>query len=574
MIQKHISQATARAEDGFTMIIAIGVMLITSLLLVAAFTSADGDIQLSHDDTIQKQAMYAAFAGVEEYQYQLEKEPDYWETCEAPSSVVPESKFEHYEVKLLAANGKEACSTSKPFETMIESSGAAANTFRIESIGCAGKAEMTVCPTKHSDAVQVRKIVASFKATGFLQFVYFTRYEDEDPTLYSPKANCETYFEVKGVKRSSECQLIQFVTGDSVKGPMHTDDKSVICGTPEFGRPGRTIPDKVEINGGLDEACNGSKPTFNTTTKSYTVGKELVPPASDESLLSYVESANKFSGVTQLTLNGTTNTITVVNQGTEKTINWPENGLIYVEKGSGACGYAFTGHDADGPKEKAQETNCGNVYVHGTYSKSLTVAAENDLIIDGNTYPTSVAGSLGSEATGTATLGLIATHFVRIYHPVGETYAATKSKYGGGYTCANNNDTYNSSTGLCEYENGPGGCDAPNLTAAEDKTAGGYGFGSQENLYIYAAILSTKHSFIVDNFSCGNELGKLNVYGAIAQNFRGIVGTGDGAGDGTGTGYIKNYNYDERLAADEPPYFLQPLNTGWEVNRETAPEGG
>jgi hypothetical protein len=52
------------------------------------------------------------------------------------------------------------------------------------------------------------------------------------------------------------------------------------------------------------------------------------------------------------------------------------------------------------------------------------------------------------------------------------------------------------------------------------------------------------------------------------------VGTGDGAGDGTGTGYIKNYNYDERLAADEPPYFLQPLNTGWEVNRETAPEGG
>jgi hypothetical protein len=569
MIRAHISRLAPSAEDGFTMIIAIGVMLIASLLLVAAFTASDGDIQLSHDDTIQKQANYAALAGVEEYQYRLEKEPDYWQTCEAPASAVPENEYEHYEIKLLAANGEKACSTKNPFATMIESSGQASNTFRIESIGCAGKAKMTVCPEKHSDAVQVRKVVAAFKSTGFLQFVYFTRYEDEDPALYEPKADCETYFEVKGVKRSNECQLIEFITGDGVKGPMHTDDKAVVCGTPEFGRTGRSIPDKVEINGGLDEVCGGTKPIFNTATKNYTVGKELVAPASDESLLSYVEAANKFSGVTQLTLNGTANTITVVNQGVEKTISWPENGLIYVEKGSGSCDYSFTGHGADGPKEKSAEINCGNVYVHGTYSKSLTIAADNDVIVDGSTYPTSVAGNLGAEPTGTATLGLIATHFIRVYHPVGETYAATKS-FKGGYTCKNN-DSYNSSTGLCEYENSPEQCDAPDLNASEDKAAGGYGFGTQEDIWIYAAILSTKHSFIVDNFNCGNELGKLNVYGAIAQNFRGIVGTSGGGG---GTGYIKNYNYDERLAADEPPYFLQPLNTGWEVNRETAPEGG
>ncbi len=552
------------------MIIAIGVMLISSLLVVAAFTASTGDIQLSHDDTTQKQAYYAALAGIQEYQYRLEKEPDYWQTCEAPSSAVPENEYEHYEVKLLGANGNKTCSTSKPFETMIESSGQAANTFRIESIGCAGKAKMTVCPEKHGDAVQVRKIVAAFKSTGFLQFVYFTRYEDEDPTLYSPKANCETYFEVKGVKRSEECQLIEFVTGDGVKGPMHTDDRTVICGNPEFGRTGRPTPDKVEINGGLDEICGGSKPIFNTATKSYTVGKELVAPASDESLLSYVESANKFSGVTQLTLNGSANTITVVNQGSEKTISWPENGLLYVEGAKNAkgekltCEYAFTDHGADGPKEKAAETNCGNVYVHGTYSKSLTIASENDVIVDGDTYPTSVAGSLGSEPAGTATLGLIATHFIRVYHPVGETYKPAKPG-------ACNGDNYNSSTGLCEYENGKGECDAPNLTAAEDKAAGGYGFGTQENIWIYAAILSTKHSFTVDNFNCGNKLGNLNVYGAIAQNFRGIVGQSDKSGE---HGFIKNYLYDERLAADEPPYFLEPLNTGWEVNRETAPENG
>jgi Tfp pilus assembly protein PilX len=564
MTHRHIPRAAVRAQDGFTMIIAIGVLLVASLLMVAAFTAANGDIRLSNDDTVQKQAYYAALAGIQEYQFRLEKEPNYWESCGAPTSTVPEAKFERYEIKLLAANGKEACSSSKPFETMIESTGSAANTFRIESVGCAGKTELATCTGQPRSTVDVRKVVASFKATGFLQFVYFTRYEDEDPALYTPAANCETYYEVKGVKRSNECQLIQFITGDSVKGPMHTDDTVYLCGAPEFGRAGHSPPDKVEINGGLNEGC-ASKPIFNTETKSYTKGRELVPPASDESLLSYVEPANKFSGVTQLTLNGGANTITVVNKGETKTVGWPENGLIYVGKGAGSCGYGFNGHGADGATEKAQESNCGNVYVHGSYNQSLTIAGENDVIVNGNVYPTSVAGSLGSEPSGTATVGLIASKFVRVYHPVGETYAAKSGGFGG--SC-NNGDTYNSTTKLCEYQNTAKTCDAPNLNAAEDTTNG---WGTQENIWIYAAILSTKHSFAVDNYKCGNELGELNVYGAIAQNFRGIVGTGSGPGM---TGYVKNYNYDQRLAADEPPYFLQPLNTGWEVNRETAAEGG
>jgi Tfp pilus assembly protein PilX len=564
----HAVERILRAEGGFTMLIAIGVLFVSGLLMVAAFTVANNDTHLSHVDTVQKQAYYAALAGIQEYEYRLESEPNYWETCGAPSGWVAEAKSERYEINLLAANGKSKCESSKPFETMIESTGVAANTFRLESVGCAGKAELTTCVGQPHSTVAVRKVVASFRVTGFLQFVYFTRFEDEDPTLYSPKASCERYYIEKSSTRSSECQQIQFITGDNVNGPMHSDDTAVVCGEPEFGRPGHSPLDKVEINGGLHESC-GAKPIFNTESKSYSKGRELIPPASDESLLSYVESANTFSGVTQLVLNGTTNQIKVINNGTEKTVSWPENGLIYVGKGSGTCSFAYTGHEADGPAEKTQETNCGNVYVHGTYSKSLTIAAENDVIINGNTYPTSVT-TLGTEPSGTAALGLIATHFVRVYHPVKETYAATKGS--SGYTCSNG-DTLNGT--LCEYENSQGGCDAPDLTASEDEKAGGYGWGVQKNIWIYAAILSTKHSFAVDNYNCGGQLGELNVYGAIAQNFRGIVGTGGGGGGGGGgTGYIKNYNYDQRLATDEPPYFLEPLNTGWEVARETAPEAG
>ena len=41
------------SESGFTMIIAIGVMFVTSLLLAAAFTAANGDIKLTYHESIR-----------------------------------------------------------------------------------------------------------------------------------------------------------------------------------------------------------------------------------------------------------------------------------------------------------------------------------------------------------------------------------------------------------------------------------------------------------------------------------------------------------------------------------------
>ncbi len=495
------------------MIIALGVMFVTSLLLVAAFTAANGDIRLSHEDTTQKQAYYAALAGIQEFEYKLQVNPDYWETCETPTNTLSAESKESFEIKLLVASSYKSgttCSTSKPFESMIESKGAAVNTFRIESIGSAG--------------TDKRSIVATFKVTGFLNYVYYTDYEDEDPELYNAKANCEVY---RSEKRSSECQLIVFAEGDNVEGPMHTNDASDICGKVSFGRAGQSPADTVEMLGGPYSECEGGakyEGTYNTSTKSYIKGKELTPPQSDTSLGAYVEKEYEFTGVTHLVLNGTANTITVTNSKKEvKTLNWPSNGLIYVRSSKEpACAYTFSPSNSDNAKEEKEETNCGNAYVSGTYNSSLTVGAEDDLIIDGGVYPTSVASNLGGTPSGTVALGLIANNYVRVYHPVVE------EKFG---QCSNVTKTMN-------------------------------------DVYIYAAILSTKHSFLVDNWECGEFLGKLNVYGAIAQKFRGVVGTTGG------TGYIKNYKYDERLAVDEPPYFLSPLNAGWQVVRETAAEAG
>ena len=87
--------------------------------------------------------------------------------------------------------------------------------------------------------------------------------------------------------------------------------------------------------------------------------------------------------------------------------------------------------------------------------------------------------------------------------------------------------------------------------------------GAQSNPTINAAILAVNHSFTVPYWQRGAALGTLSVTGAIAQRFRGPVGTNSG---GTVvTGYAKNYVYDQRLKYLSPPKFLDPVASAWGV---------
>ena len=535
------------------------------------------------------------------------------------------STEESYIVKTLPSSkwekeGHTACQQGKQI-SIVESSGSADGTFRIESTGESGGAK--------------RSIVATLTHPGFLNYVYFTKYEVEDPTNFTkpvPTAECEhyysyrkeTYYEQEGKNRllTSWCPPIEFASADKINGPLHTDDATAICAEgsskPTFGR---NKTDKIEINGGT-YAANGCSDSL-TMNGTYTEkGEELNPPATDSELLESVESEYKFQGKTTIELKtGTPNTIAVINSAgvTEPTKDFPKNGVIYVENSSAGCGVTYTPFNSN----YTGDTGCGNVYVKGSYTESLTIAAANDVIVDGTIDTTH---NSSGEPTGTATLGLIATNFVRIYHPVEESYpvgtykpemqapigtecvtevningkttsgsaivtvsstsglekgeqvsgmgiptgttikkvktgteielsknatatdSSTSLTFTGpsgltyfssikkcvaspkpGYTfheseeldaesCNSAKDTYiEGSKGLCEYENTSEGCDAPNATTSD-----------LENPVVDAAILSTGHSFIVDNYSCGKHLGNLNVWGSIAQFWRGPVGTGGG----------------------------------------------
>jgi Tfp pilus assembly protein PilX len=527
----HLRRRATR-EDGFTLIFAIGAMLITSLLVFATFTFTTNDVHLSYRNTLQKQAFLAAATGIQEYEHKLQVNDDYWETaCTGPEGPVSGEPTESYKTSVEPANGQSTCSTANPFGTMIEKSGASENTFRIKSVGTAGGLH--------------RSLIATFRVGGFLDFAYFTQYEDEDPYLSkrSP-AECERYYEESGSKRSSNCGNIEFVAEDSVNGPVHTDDSALVQCSSEltFGRELQTPKDIVEINHGTwagsettargptESPCGGNGPTYFTTTGKFTEGPELRAPQSDASVAAYVESGYEFTGRTKIKLTGETMTVENANYngGVAKSgVPFPANGLIFDSTGTSGCNYIYSNKSggSDTTTTYAEESECGSVYVEGKYSKSLTIAAETDVVINGNIVPTGVSVSAGTPPpapSGTAVLGLMATRFVRVYHP-----------------CSGSNQS-----------SGP---------------AGGY----LSNPFIYAAMLSTSNSILVDNYNCGNVMGELNIYGAIAQKFRGVVGVA-----GNTSGYIKDYNYDERLATDEPPYFLSPLDSGWVIVRETAPTGG
>jgi Tfp pilus assembly protein PilX len=560
---RHNSRILA-SERGFTMIVTLGVLLVSSLLMVSAFTAANGDIHLTQSDMAAKKAYYAALAGVQDYEYHLTQDGNYLNYCTTPSPANPalnqlnkagtetpltaselvlhsaevpgpegKSTGERYAIQLLPAEsnseeGNKKCNTSNVVESMIEQKlGSAAGTFRLASTGFAeGKK---------------RTIVATFKNLNFVSYVWYTVYETGDSALYSePRPECAHYY----IGRVGCTKFDNFfISGESVNGPMHTEDHGGICGVPELGR---TEADRIEFGNGNEKKvgvigydnegrCAEAKPKIKGKLIPPNETLSIKPPPGDEELEHIVESAYKYSGRREIVLEGSTMSVskwkeiekegkTELVKETESGVAFPPNGVIYV---SGGCEKLYSPF---GPVPSYTGDNgCGNAYVHGNYTKSLTIAAQNDIIINGSiTTPVS-----GEKPTTNALLGLIANNFVRVFHPLtgarGKTYL----------NC---------------------------LTSKNDTTEAPKDL---EEPTIYAAILALKHSFIVDNFDCGKpELGPLKVYGAIAGLFTNGM-TGVFSGTTALTGYPYNLKYDNRLQVAEPPHFLNPIEAAWYVQRET-----
>jgi Tfp pilus assembly protein PilX len=485
-------------ESGFALVSVLILLLVGTLFALAAWSSSKADIKPSAADRASKQAYAAAEAGVQYYMFRLGQDNAYWSNCDqvdTGTAVNPvnlegattlrwrnvQGTSAQYAIELLAQNGVS------PVGSWCTAGASASGTLLDASTGT-----LQIRSTGQSEGVR-RSIVATLRRSGFLDYLYFTDYETQDPQVTSSGQACNVY---RRDGRSAACSNIVFASDDAVNGPFHTNDDILTCGTPDFGR---TTADSIEMSGnpGYQSGCGGAAtPNIKGT---YAPGaKILTLPASNSALKTVAQPGYLFTGTTQITLNNASMTVTNGGTTTTKSLAAPFNGVIYVQNGA-SCGATYSA-----PQTYTEPAGCGNVYVQGTYSKSITIGSERDIIVNGDV-----------KRNGNVLAGLIANFFVRVYHPVSGSCGDTAS--------------------------GPFG---PSIGSVQ----------------IDAAILSLQHSFIVDNYNCGSPRGTLTVNGAIGQEYRGPVGTG---GATISTGYVKNYNYDDRFRVANPPYFLDPVQSSW-----------
>ena len=120
---------------------------------------------------------------------------------------------------------------------------------------------MSTRPSEGTTSGPKRSLIATFRRSGFLKFVYFTDQENRDPqaddNAVQPRGRSRPTASTASAPRArtAAASEIQFADDDAINGPLHTNDESLlVCGSPRFGReklkdgsPGMT--DTIEVSG-------------------------------------------------------------------------------------------------------------------------------------------------------------------------------------------------------------------------------------------------------------------------------------------------------------------------------------
>ena len=590
------------SDQGSALVLVLGSMVVLTMLLITTSAFALRNLGPANDDQDAKAAIAAAQAGVDDYLSRLNVNNDYWQTGEGVTAT----------------------------RTLPGTSGAVFSYERLGSIADVANAGSLRLKVTGKVGRAKRTLVATLAPAGFLKYVYYTDVEATDPALYADRylvnvqgetdangsatsyyvadpatvrAKCSRhyyegrttdltytssaatpYYEVtvknngstttatgvngRVVTLRSGCNNLQWATGDVLDGPMHSNDALRIEGPVVFRNSDPSSKAPASATSWADGSTpapsanrwwttSGGAPDASSGLPVYAPPVDL-PDSNGSLLVSATNNGCVYTGATKITFSGATmnvlspNTTTTkagcfnaANKAVVQAIS-PIPPVIYVNGSTAspctAVGYPLTvGGKTEAKLGAVPDHACtkGNAYVSGKLAGRTTIGTADDVVIVGDlTYAGGPATPGGP--TGTDVLGLIANNNVFVYHPVSAT---------GVSSCT--------PSGNVDYPHTF--CKGENMLAP-----------AAEVHNVQAAILSLQHSFLVQSSEYGAQLNagaqKLNVFGAIAQKFRGQVGSTQ---SGVVTGYAKNYLYDKRLLAIPPPFFLQPKTTPWYV-KETS----
>ncbi len=224
-----------RADGGFAMIIALVILVVAMLLAAAAFSAVQEDTKNTRTYIVQQKAYAAALAGIQSFKYELGANNNYWATCPktAAPATVPGTTDEAYTYRFLHSekHTQKECEEKKQ-AAMIETSGSANGTFRVEATGrVAGNCGEKVLTEKGftenaKNKYCTRSVVATFTHPGFINYVFVSNYEILDPVAKSPHpVDCEEYYKERKAKKvhvseGGDCQQIVWAAHRQSEGTV------------------------------------------------------------------------------------------------------------------------------------------------------------------------------------------------------------------------------------------------------------------------------------------------------------------------------------------------------------------
>jgi hypothetical protein len=550
-----------RGDHGMALISVLGIGTMLTLIMFAATGFALNQVKQVRGDQDWNGALAAAQAGVDEYISRLNSDGTYWRYGN------PSSPYSAGSTMTLPTGA----SANAAFTGWVGTPGTTTRSWFRYDVNNALFTSQGILKLRSSGKVgdEIRTVDVQIRRRGFIDYLYFTDYDTKDPAAYETvvgddytptqaQTNCAKHWyegridAINGV--STGCTTIRFIgsggVNDVIQGPLHSNDAFYTCGSPSF--QGATSTSWNPSSGARykrDTSCSGN-PVFAIAGDPKYASPLTMPP-SNNSIRKEVDPVYSnpvgclYVGPTKIVLNaaGTMNVTSPWTQnggpawcGVGNNLPLPANGVIYVESvpavrdaytrvsPTTACINSGAGNPLGYPQTNDMTTygcRAGDVFLEGSLKGQLTIAAENNIIA---TWHIDYAGG----SAGTDLLGLVANNYIEVYHPV-----------------------------RCTSTSG-GQCTAGTNLVPTGKAS------VFTNARINAAILSVNHSFRVQNYRWGNTLGTLNVTGAIAQRYRGIVGSGS-------SGFAKNYVYDARLRYASPPKFLDPIQSAYQPSLWSEP---
>ncbi|NHT16215.1 hypothetical protein [Cellulomonas sp. IC4_254] len=565
-------------DRGLALPLVIGITSVMAALIVAAVAFSVGSLRKAGTDQDWGAALAAAYAGIEEYESRLANDTGYFAYGNPASEF---SNPSHSVSTLLtlptgaAANPAFGLGATGTWATVPGSDGTAHFRYEVDNSRYYQDGTLRVRATGRSGD-QTRSVVADLKQQGFIDFLYFTDYEVSDPTASNPTSttNCA----IRYPNSRPNCNTIYFGNSDVIDGPMHTNDAIQVNGSAQF--LGKTTTSWKASSGPNYVKDGNVKPVFKfdgDPTYQATIGMPATNAQIKKETRSDLPSEVPvtgclYTGPTSIVFNSN-GTMTVISPWTKftnttgdndtggsnpakcgtpgatglakksgsayvgQTISVPANLVVHVQTVPGAssdvnytastktppgtdpisCASTTTNNlgypikDETEPFTGAYGCRNGDIFVKGTLNGRATLSADNYVYITGDLKYNDATADM---------LGLVGQNAVWVWNPMKKT-------------TSNNNTTYTQ------------------LLGGTNRT-------------INAAILSVAHTFMVQNYNVGGTRGKLIVVGAIAQKYRGPVGT---SSNGTiVNGYIKAYDYDDRFKNTAPPKFLSPVTTTYGIN--------